>query len=309
MSVLLPIANDIDVFFGDANPAEARVYARLDPADGGPHATQLTLEGHIAGPDCQFAKTLPAKISLLDRGPGGSVLLEAVIPDPCFWTPETPFLYRAKLDIRWAEHSEKIDRLMGIRRLGNRDQSLFLDGRRWVARGVAKAQVTVSDLAAARAAESVLAVDHADDRLCAEASRLGVPLLVNLIEAGPGAEAETRRLGQWPAVFAVMLNPETLVTDEMRKRAPNLLLATRMPETGPVSVPGWAQLIVCRSDRLPELLEWQTSGDRRIPIVVLRRHRDGTANASIENGRRQCDQLQFDMANIGDFAGYIIELP
>src|SRR6516225_4867325 len=123
------------LFFGEANEAEARVYARLPsavPLDG----YQLT--GRLIGPECCFAKTLPATIPFVDRGPGNGLLTEAIVPDPCFWTPELPFLYRAIVEVCFsrsvvrpvitAERDDRtgegmtprllIDRLFGIRRLG-----------------------------------------------------------------------------------------------------------------------------------------------------------------------------------------------
>ena len=112
------ILENIEIFTGQTTPTESRVYARLATHDlakllkgamgslpalaesstesskGGQaaHGTPLdpgvpdgcTLGGWIYGPSCEYARTLPAKISLRDLGDGDGLLAEAVVPDPPF---------------------------------------------------------------------------------------------------------------------------------------------------------------------------------------------------------------------------------
>ena len=93
-------ARQLELFFGDASDAVARVYARL-PCDETTTGSQLT--GELIGPECRFAQTLSARIPFQDRGPGESLLAEAVVPDPCFWTPELPMLYKARIERKGPE--------------------------------------------------------------------------------------------------------------------------------------------------------------------------------------------------------------
>jgi hypothetical protein len=103
----------LEVFFGRATPAEARVYARI-PAAGLPAGTRLT--GSVRGPHSAHSKTLPAAFPLVDRGPGSTRVAEAVVPDPCFWAPDAPFLYEVRVSLEvggqdWAQ----AEQILGIR--------------------------------------------------------------------------------------------------------------------------------------------------------------------------------------------------
>ena len=65
------------------------------------------------------------------------IVAEAIAPDPCFWTPELPFLYGEEIVVsRGSEVVAKIERSLGIRRLGVRERSLLFDGKRFVLRAV-----------------------------------------------------------------------------------------------------------------------------------------------------------------------------
>jgi hypothetical protein len=332
----------LELFFGEATDAEARVYARL-PWDGPLDGWRLT--GTLTGPECRFAKTLPAKFDFHDLGPGQGLLAEAIVTEPCFWTPDLPFLYRCTVELRMTgaggaaeapvyssrsavmsphvEHgihsaassrrsvrSTLVERWFGIRRLGAIGRSLYLDGKRWVARGVCRDQADISDLAAAREASAVLRVGPPDNALCLEASHLGVPLLVNLDGDNRQLAAEIRRLGQWPAVFAIILDPAAAISTEHRAAARNALFAVtwpRLSETRGASLGetrprvDWAQLAICPTDSTETFTE--AVRDCPIPAIAVRQI---AATASIPQARSACDRLQFDMAPVGQFAGYLV---
>jgi hypothetical protein len=305
-------APTLDLFFGDANEAEARIYARLPPSDS---LTAGAISGRIIGPECRFAKTLPATIPFANRGSGPSgLLLEATIPDPCFWTPELPFLYRVAIQIRDESGEFNINRRLGIRRLGAIGRSLYLDGKRWVARGVCRDQAHQTDLFAVRQSSAALLLSAPDEALCLEASRLGVPLFVHVAASLRDAPTESRRdsstclasvirrLGQWPAVFAIVLDLALPIGRELRTAARNTLFAVRVDtEAATVALPNWAQLAVCDCDVLKPIAT--TASDRGIPIFAVRRL---PKLIGIADSRAACDRLQFDLAPIGDFAGYFV---
>src|SRR5437762_11436315 len=95
-----PLANRIDLFFGDANPAVARIYLRLRGAFAAGVVENASVLARLIGPFCDFAETLPLKVPFVQLGsePGSDALIaEAILPDPNFWTPELPFLYRAEI--------------------------------------------------------------------------------------------------------------------------------------------------------------------------------------------------------------------
>jgi hypothetical protein len=309
-------AKQLELFFGDASDTVARVYARLpcDETTTGSH-----LGGELIGPECRFAQTLSARIPFQDSGPGGTLLTEAVVPDPCFWTPEFPMLYRAKIERKESEvrglgtatdgrvvvsgHAAEnkgfstVEKWLGIRRLGTRAQSLVLDAERWVPRGLWLERISGDDLKAAREANVVLSGPPPDDEVCLEASRHGVPLLIGLSEQPENFADEVRRLGQWPAVFLVVLEANTAVASAIRDAARNLLFAAKIAADGPIVPPPWAQVILC--DVHAE--NAQRLGDCPLPILARRR-----APTDINSARAACDRLQYDLASVGDFAGYLV---
>ena len=93
----------LEIFFGDANNAMARVYARLERA-GLPDAWALT--GRVVGPTCEYSRTLSATVPFMARPSvempyaAAPLIVEAIVPDPCFWSQELPFLYQAELELR-----------------------------------------------------------------------------------------------------------------------------------------------------------------------------------------------------------------
>jgi hypothetical protein len=323
------LAGHLELFFGDAHDATARVYARL-PCDE--TTTGYHLAGELIGPECRFAQTLSARVPFQDCGPGESLLAEAVVPDPCFWTPELPMLYRAKIsgqgpEVRgqglaatWGQGLEGFDRglvvtgsepenkefttverLLGIRRLGVRGSSLILDTDRWVARGIWLERIGADDLKAAREANAVLGGPPPDDNICLEASRNGVPLLIELSGQAENLIAEVRRLGQWPAVFLLILEPRTAVDSAVRSAAKNLLFAARFAADAPIVPPHWAQVLLCDVNAENQM----PIGACQLPILARRRALPA-GSVVIGKARAACDRLQYDLAPVGDFAGYLV---
>ncbi len=310
-------ARQLELFFGDASDAVARVYARL-PCDETTTGSQLT--GELIGPECRFAQTLSARIPFQDRGPGESLIAEAVVPDPCFWTPELPMLYKARIERKGPEVIGRVpgieehevvvtgrapeqesfttfEKWLGIRRLGTRGRSLILDTERWVPRGIWLDRIGRDDLKAAREADVVLCGPPPDDEICLKASRHGVPLLIELSAPPERLADEVRRLGQWPAVFLVVLEPEAAIDAAIRGSARNLLFAAKFATDKPIVPPPWAQLLFCN------VTAESASRVRDVPLPILARRR---ASIDIRAARAACDRLQYDLAPAGDFAGYLV---
>ena len=134
-----PPLDHLELFFGAASSAEARFYARYELGDSASDRTSLEITGQLIGPVCDFSQTLPGKHRFIEIGAGldsqRAALVQAIVPDPCFWTPELPFLYRAELQIDCGGDVVEARRTVGIRRLGVRGKSLFFDGKRFVLRG------------------------------------------------------------------------------------------------------------------------------------------------------------------------------
>jgi len=111
----------IEIFVGDVNDVEARVYARYVGAakDDGAHAERIVLKGRLRGPYCERSRTLPAEIAFRDSEKPG--LIEALVPDPCTWSPDLPHLYQADVEARQGQRVlAEYHGTIGLRR-GNDD--------------------------------------------------------------------------------------------------------------------------------------------------------------------------------------------
>jgi len=300
----------LELFHGEATPAEARVYARL------PHGDvlgdmRIEIVGNLIGPSCDFAHTLPARIPFVQHRSDDRLLAEVIIPDPCFWTPELPFLYRAELELRAGGGlSAKIDQTVGIRRLGIRGKSLFFEGKRFVLRGIHR-EFEISNLKSeldrdaplARESWTALVVRSPNDDLCDFASRRGILLVADQtqIDLSSGTLVpELRRLARYPAVAIAVIASDVDLLAESHDIAPNLLLGQQIAASEPIGLRPWARSAFAEVSDPAEFARKTT--DCTLPIVAVRR----AANASIEQSRSACDALQRDLAPHGDFAGYIV---
>ena len=295
----------VEIFFGDANNAEARVYVRLPAADLPPGCT---LTGRVVGPACEHSHTLSATIPLAPRridaaaGELPPLLAEAIVPDPCFWSGELPFLYQAQVELRRGDELLATqERPFGIRPLGAYSRRLIFEGRPWVVRGVQNHQLPEAPLADWREADLAMYVEKPSDELCAEASRYGVVLIAETWGDAASLAEQVRRLARWPAVCIAVLRTEETLARSIRRRAPNLLLAAYFGVGSIVSVPAWADVVVCEDPSADEI-GVRTRGITP-PVLALRPvgWRDQLSDA-----RRECDRLQRDLAGRGDFAGYLV---
>lgn len=114
----LAMPADIEIFVSDVNDVEGRVLARYKPAShkqvGG---ESVELRGTLRGPYCETARTLPAEIPFRDMGPKETGLAEAIVPDPCVWSPELPHLYQVDVEARQGNRVvAKYHGMIGLRR-------------------------------------------------------------------------------------------------------------------------------------------------------------------------------------------------
>jgi hypothetical protein len=301
------LGDRVDIFFGAASPAEARIYARLE-LSADETAAGYRLIGRVVGPECAFSHTLPARMPMMDRSDGKQLLVEAVVPDPCFWTPELPFLYRVQIELRrGGETIEKSERLIGIRRFGVRDRALNFDGKRFVLRGVQpKFQISdfesqILDSAAfLRETWTALVVANPDDELCESASRNGLVVMADLNKTSSIGK-EICRLAKWPAVAVAIVDGDAMLLAESREAARNLVLAQAVASRESMRLADWAQVAVVEVAALSAFA--QKIVGCNLPIVA---YRPELSPVTIETARAACDRLQRDLAPYGDFAGYIV---
>src|SRR5215213_1725364 len=110
------MSTDIEIVVADATDVEARVIARYQGALQG-----VVLNGTLRGPFCEKARTLPAEFEFRDLSGENGTESEALVPDPCMWTPEMPHLYQADVEARHGkELVAEYHGTVGLRRLAPR---------------------------------------------------------------------------------------------------------------------------------------------------------------------------------------------
>lgn len=327
----------LDVFHGEVTPHRALIYARLPRPTG----TGWRLHGEVRGPFSRSRRTLPARVELVDCGPGPTLLAQAVLPDPCSWSPESPTWYDVSVVLTkdGAEQAET-RRQFGIRRIGPHRNSLHLDGRRFVLRAVEPPQKwnapqdvdddraarvrgggesiglartgydaedaddcsDWSDWEAWRDAGRALIATAPDERLCEAAMQAGVMIVARLDDLGESAEWELRRLARWPSVVAVLVDSPIVVDAPLRRIAPNLLLV--QPQVD-FETADWSHAVLVDAEHLRHDAIREAAKRTGRPILARRElHGDTTWLAALS----QVDQLQADLAPLGDFAGYFVSI-
>jgi hypothetical protein len=287
----------LELFFGEATDTVAHVYARLLGSQPNDH---LQLTGTLKGPSCRYARTLQASFSLVDRGPGNSVLAETIVPDPCFWTPEMPQLYQADVQLRQrGDILARTSRIFAFRRLGANGRKLLFDGKGCVLRAVSRDEVPATELSQWRELDAAMLVRDPDEKLCEEASRVGVLLVASVDPPASDWAGEICRLSRWPAVgMVVSLGGAALDPDDLNH---NLLLAERFRPENPIAPAAWADAVVCDMAN-PDTWAARTA-DCKLPIIAAR---PAAKPRSLMEARALCDLLQRDLADQGEIAGYIV---
>lgn len=295
-------SDQIEVFFGATSELESKIYLRAV----GPEI-QL-LQGRIRGPFCKYSRTLPAdyRCSPLASGQGD---LQTIVPDPCFWTPDLPFVYEVTVRVASVAGEQQMVQLpLGIRPLAVSAAALSYAGRRYVMRMVDLAVVAESFpepdllLTACRETGTVLLLPEADEALFEAASRAGVLLAVRVAGSEPlPLKIALRRLARWPAVGMAILDEGADLEDKLDASAANLILACRITPTIAVDSPGWAEVM---------LVEESQCHDRRLacesisrPVMAIRYLAVATPIAA---ARALCDDLQRETAPLANLAGYIV---
>jgi hypothetical protein len=303
---------DPDVFHGELTANRAQLFVR---APRTPDLVDCTLHGFVHGPRCEYAHTLPARYALSDLGAGPTLLARTTITDPCLWTSDLPQIYDVSIELRRGNEvlaSEK--RMIGLRGIGGRFGSggapgeILREGKVWVPRGVDIAAVQ-HDVAQLR--EELLAgiVSSPPLDLLVEASRQGAYLIAHVAGSAEAIPAALRNLARWPAVMMAVVRGGESFDRTLQQVAPNLVLAqpVRIAEAGEFRPAAWAAAVVVETteDQISQdLLTKGLAALRGCPLPLLVQRR---APISATGPRAECDRLQREMAQIGQFAGYLVD--
>jgi hypothetical protein len=282
--------------------------------------------------------TLPTTVKLVDvtadhaaAADAGQALARAVFTEPAYWTPELPNLYRLHAEVRRGDQAVAVvERIVGLRRLGVRGRSLWLEGRRWVPRGVTILPPGF-DPTSLRSLSAAAVIDDPTDAICAAADQAGVAIIVRLVDAAgtPLDAAGVRdRIAAWAVHPSVVLAvvPRTANMAEsmaiiaaMRPFKGTMLVGlevdgTQPPDVEPAAIVGGVDCMILDlpCDGLPHD-GWRSGNpwgtDK--PLVAQRR----VAAGNTAEHRQECDRLQAALAAWGlaegatqlpwDWAGYL----
>lgn len=298
---------------GPCDDMRAEVFVRT-----GSVGEPATITGTLAGPQRGRDTTLPVTARLQPTGTPG--LSRAILTEPAYWTPDLPNLYRLRATVTAAVRSpHEIDSLVGLRRLGVRGRSLWLDGHRWVPRAVAAAGVAGSD--ACKPAALAALVAEPDEATLARADAIGVAVLaVVTASAADHPTTIADRIAAWsahPSAILAILPAQmpaatiTAVAQAVRGRKDTLLLAVTVAGTHPPPTavpPGIDALVVSLGDDDVPHAGWIMGPPA--PVMAWR-----PAKSSPATGRAPCDALQAALAGWRsasgeprpwDWAGYIV---
>ena len=209
------------LFYGDANPAEARLYARLagdelrteSEAFGHGHRADVRVQPHAAGDH--------SASWLGDQTP--ALLAEAIVADPCFWSPDLPLLYRVQCRAERVGQGHRSRRSAGWasgrwplagRRLIHCGKNLVLRG------GRQRLQERRANGRMACGRCRLVAARSRRTELLAEASRLGVWLVARLLTGDARC-----KIARWPAVVLCVLPAMPRWPASIATIAENVILA------------------------------------------------------------------------------------
>ena len=325
---------DLEIVLGRCDSLRGEIFFRVGLPPG-VRGGEVTISGTLTGPECRRATTLPVTAKLTAVPGGGASLHEGrvvreslvartILTEPSFWSPESPSLYR--LEARLASAGHEImhwQRMLGLRRLGIRGRSLWLDGRRHVPRGIVGNLARIAAAAFQEASLAAVACDPSE-ALLAKADADGVALIAMLADAAGkplDATSATDKLVAWAWHAAVLVavipleardDTAVVIANAARSRKSTLLVAREVDGTQPppAATDGFYLLVV----RLPpESVPHPVWRDRSPSLPLVARRPVDTLFE--EPSRRSCDTLQADLAIWGtaghegglswDWAGYL----
>lgn len=310
------------VVLGPSDDLRAEIFVRGWPPRG---VGVVRLGGTLTGPRCRWASTLPVVVRLATAAAASdAALARAVLTEPSYWTPELPNLYRLEANLVDGERTlATFDLPVGLRRLGVRGRSFWLDGRRWVPRGIGLA-AGACRLSLLREGSLAAALVDPELELCAEADEIGVPIIGLLPESDDAADPgeALARITAWAPHPSVVLAVMPLGTGTAHAAAVGaairpvqgtLLLGQAVDGSLPPPT-HVAEGVACLVVRLAANVLPDGAWRARAPKLPLVAWREDGGDAT--TGRRGCDRLQAELAAWGladgaahpawEWAGYVV---
>jgi len=326
----------LTIRLGRSDDMRAEIVLQVACGDAG-SGERLHLEGTLVGPRRGRDTTLPTTVKLVDitgdrpiDDSGQYALARAVFTEPAFWTPELPNLYRLQARVHGGDRTVAVyDEMIGLRRLGVRGRSLWLEGRRWVPRGLT-IPTKGFDPIALRSLSAAAVIDDPSEEICKAADQAGVAIIAVLRGANDQPferDTAARRIAAWalhPSVVLAVV--PRLASDEQsaavvaaaRPLKGTMLMGLEVdgmqpPDAVPSAGIGGVDCLIVSlpCEGLPHE-EWRSwRADK--PLVAWRA--TTTAQGTPAEHRQECDRIQASLAAWGlareaghlpwDWAGYL----
>ncbi len=292
-----PLRHLLHPYCADATDGAAElVLVDISPS----HRRLVAFRGKLEGPFCVRARTLRTVYPIEStHAPHEILSAVALVTDPCYWTPELPFIYELTFTCEFADGStEEIQDSLGLRRWQTRGASFFMNGKRVVLRGAVRDSEDVDWQASVRA-ETALVVPASPAAPLSEASRLGVPAIVDFRGALTDPYMQMREFAWEPSVVAAIFAE----SDESLARVgwPPVAVAAAADVQAAERLQASDRVLVAELNGVDKPPAWSAFSDR--PVIAIRR---GVSYADFHEARAACDRLQADLAPAFDLAGYFV---
>lgn len=230
----------------------------------------LEAGGRLVGPHCHFSTTVEVAYPLrpLPLQPEQPTRLtgRVIIPEPCFWEPDGPFVYRGQLEVRQGKNRWFETQLtLGLRTLQLRNHGLRLNGRPLRLQGVVRDRLTVEEgLQLRRGGCNLLVVPVAAEsaEVWDTADRLGF-LVIGQLQNVPDAYRPAWALRLHPCSLG-WLWPADLAHEPARPpQTAGQFFGKQLPQSSGCNGISGIDFIVCEADQLASL------SDVARPKIVL----------------------------------------
>ena len=200
----IPLGSFLQLYTSRAS--ETEVYLVLVDVSGGRIAS---VSGALRGPRCVRARTLQAEFEIQgtsnDRILGD--FLGTIVTDPCYWTPQLPYLYDLKLEVKFTDGtSHSWTKAIGLRRWEAIGKNLVRERKRVVLRGKCVEDLSPKLIEQAAEAELALLVAPPAEEHVRQADEQGVSLIVDL--RGTTDEVFSKQGGWHPSVVGMIYSDQ-----------------------------------------------------------------------------------------------------
>jgi hypothetical protein len=269
----------VHVFDDVLNPAQAVVRICVYPER---LISQTDVRGRLVGPRCPYATTVEVAYALrpvsrqYESQGDPCIITRAIIPDPCLWDPQSPFLYEGPVEL-WekGQRCDQVEISHGLRTIKLAPRGWKLNDRTFLVRGIARQQIQVEELPPLHQQgfnTLLVPINTHNLELWAAADQFGFLMLgwISGLESLAGA----RTLPDHPSFLGCILCAEAMRQDPVRIVASTLSSAAEEPRLGaefnvpPLNFdsPGF-QFVYCENSIIPFLK------DRKLARLIRTRQR------------------------------------